>query len=222
MKYTFKLKNTAFTMIELIFVIVVLGILATLALSRIDRDIRQEAADNILSDIRYTQHLALMSSKHKFDEPKWQRAFWRIGFEYCSGSTDFYEYIGSDSSNYGGGIDDIEASIDPANGKKMIWSGAACPEGKDKNTSNRIFITYKYGINTITYNGGCSNAQYIGFDHLGRPHQGFTGSTIPDYSSLMIDNCNITFSFNDSSLNPFSIIINKETGYTYIDNQEDS
>jgi len=55
--------KSAFTMIELILVIVVLGILAALAMPRVDRDSRQEAADNILSAIRYTQHLALMDNK---------------------------------------------------------------------------------------------------------------------------------------------------------------
>lgn len=57
------MKHPAFTMIELVFVIVVLGILSALAMPRIDRDLRQEAKDNILSSIRYTQHLALIDEK---------------------------------------------------------------------------------------------------------------------------------------------------------------
>ena len=56
-------QSKAFTMIELVFVIVVIGILAALALPRIERDLRQEAADNILAAIRYTQHLALNDNK---------------------------------------------------------------------------------------------------------------------------------------------------------------
>jgi len=209
-------------MIELVFVIVVIGILAAIALPRLDRDLRQEAADSILSDIRYTQHLALLDDKHKFDEERWQRAFWRIGFEYCTGNTDYYEYIGSDSTNYEGGIDAIEAAIDPSNGKKMIWSGAACPDGGDEATSDRLFITHKYGIDTFTRAGSCSSAQYIGFDHLGRPHQGFTGSSQPNYSSILTSDCNMTFGFIDTSIDDIVITIKKETGYAYIVGQEDS
>ena len=63
----------AFTMLELVFVIVVLGILAALALPRMDRDLRQEAKDNILSAIRYTQHLALMDNKTNPLDANWQR-----------------------------------------------------------------------------------------------------------------------------------------------------
>jgi len=44
-----KMQNSAFTLLELVFVILVLGILTALAIPRIDRDLRQEAADNILS-----------------------------------------------------------------------------------------------------------------------------------------------------------------------------
>ena len=120
--------RVAFTMLELVFVIVVLGILATLAIPRLDRDLKQEASDSILSDIRYTQHLALRDNKHEFNNPQWQRAFWRVGFENCAASSGLYEYIGTDV-NYGGGIDNDEAAVDPANGEKMIWTGADWSNG---------------------------------------------------------------------------------------------
>ncbi len=87
--------RVAFTMIELVFVIVVLGVLASLAMPRLDRDIQQEAADSILSDIRYTQHLALRDYKHEFNNTDWQKAFWKVSFESC-GSGSGFTSIGSD------------------------------------------------------------------------------------------------------------------------------
>ncbi|MEA3419339.1 MAG: type II secretion system protein [Campylobacterota bacterium] len=213
------LRRPAFTMIELVMVIMVLGILAALAMPRLDRDLEQEAADNILSDIRYTQHMALRDYRHDNNDSNWQKSFWRIGFENCSDSTGLYEYIGSDD-NYGGGINDIEAAIDPVNGKKMIWSGVNCSDGGDSSTSDRLFITHKYGIDTFARTGGCSAAQYIGFDHLGRPHQGFAGSTTPNYASYMTSACTFTFTMSDG--NTFSITIEPETGHAYIVGQEDS
>ena len=220
----FNLKNRlAFTMLELVFVIVVLGILSALALPRLDRDLKQEAADSILSDIRYTQHLALVDDMHDYKNPLWQKAFWRIGFESCASSSGMYEYIGSDD-NLGGGIDDKESATDPANGKKMIWTGASCSNGGDASTSDRIFLTTKYGINTITWTGSCSAAQYVGFDHVGRPHQGFAGAPTsgekPDYSSYLATACTILFNMIDG--NSFSISIQPETGYAQIVGQPDS
>ncbi len=215
--------RVAFTMLELVFVIVVLGILASLAMPRLDRDLKQEAADSILSDIRYTQHVALRDYKHEFNNSQWQRAFWIVGFENCAASTGLYEYIGTDV-NYGGGIGDDEAALDPANGKKMIWSGADCSNGGDSTTSDRIFITHKYGITGVDFNGtgsnSCSNAQYIGFDHLGRPHQGFAASAQPDYSSYLDADCTITFTMSDGDT--FAITILPETGHAFIVGEEDS
>jgi prepilin-type N-terminal cleavage/methylation domain-containing protein len=47
-------KRKAFTIIEAIMVIVVMGIIAAVAIPRLENDSRQEASDQILSDIRYT------------------------------------------------------------------------------------------------------------------------------------------------------------------------
>ncbi len=217
----------AFTMLELVFVIVVLGILASLAMPRMDRDLKQEAADNIISDIRYTQHLALRDYKQDYNDTSgqshlWQRSFWRIGFNACTGG-ELYEYIGSDS-NYGGGIGNAEAAIDPTNGKKMYWGTAPCPDGGDSNTSDRLFITHKYGITGATFTGSgtnsCAGAQYIGFDRLGRPHQGFAGSNQPDYASYLDADCTITFTLSDGDT--FGITVQAETGHVFIVGNEDS
>ena len=214
-------QTKAFTMIELVFVIVVLGILAALALPRMDRDLRQEAADNVLSAIRYTQHLALNDDVTNPFESNWQRSFWRFGIEGCSDDGIFY-YTGSDKSMEGN-IGDSETAIDPANGKKMMGDNTnPCESSSNANASPNIFLTKKYGIldGDITF---CSQSSptHIGFDHFGRPHQSFTNSNSPNYASVLHSDCNITIS--SPAFDPDIIItIKKETGYAYIDGQDDS
>lgn len=215
----------AFTMIELVFVIVVLGILTAMAIPRMDRDLKQEAADNILSSIRYTQHLALLDDKHKFDNAKWQQRFWHIVFGTCTGN-DRYYMVGSDdnmTSSTNAYFTQNEAALDPTNGKPMFWSnGTDCSTGGDNTVSENIFISKKYGVTNISTTGGCSN-NYIGFDHLGRPYgSSFSNSSKPNNAGYMNSDCNLTFSSSNSAFDPFSIIINKETGYAYIDGQPDS
>ena len=211
-------------MVELIFVIVVIGILAALAIPRLERDLRQEAAINILSAIRYTQHLALIDDKTDPTQPKWQQRFWRLYFGTCNGGK-FYA-IGSDNnmeSASNARVDFNESAIDPANGKR-IWAhdGSGCSGSHAMSEiSPNIFIGKKYGIDTIS--GGCGNVKYVAFDHLGRPHgSGFSTSASPDYSSYMTTDCNFTFSSSSNAFDPFSIIIEKESGYAYIEGQEGS
>ena len=213
--------KAAFTMIELVIVIVVLGILAVIAMPRLERDLRQDAADAILSDIRYTQHLALTDFKHRRGTPNWQKSFWRIGFNLCTG-TDYYEFVGSDMDYLGGPIGNAEAAIDPANGNRMVWNNGACANGGDSLTSERIFISYKYGIDNVVGSASCPS-EYVGFDHLGRPHTRFAGigpigaGSAENYNSYMNVQCTLTFTMSNDDI--FAITIQPETGYAEIVNQ---
>ncbi|MCF6207453.1 MAG: prepilin-type N-terminal cleavage/methylation domain-containing protein [Sulfurovum sp.] len=222
------MKHRAFTMIELIFVIIVVGIIAAMAMPRIDRDIRQGAAQTILSNIRYTQHLALMDNKHRFDNRNWQKRYWKIMFGTCTGNDRFF-MVGSDDDMDGGasGFFDInESAIDPTNGKPLFWTnGQDCSEGDTtKTVSPQVFISKRYGIKSFTFLRGCANVQYVGFDRLGRPHVGFSsaGNINPDYASYMTDDCIINFKFTDTSIEDLNITINKETGYAYVVGAEDN
>jgi len=209
----------AFTMIELVFVIVVLGILAALAIPRMETDTRQEAADNILSAIRYTQHFALMDDKTDPTSNVWQKRLWQIRFSNPSNS--WYYSIGSNMDD-GNNLDQNESARDPLNGKYMHSTDAT----NDTDESPNIFLTKKYGINNITMNG-CkgqlnSNAMHIAFDQLGRPHRGVTQGGANDYRTLITSgDCTLTFSFSNG-LTPLVIVVEKETGHAYIQGQPDS
>ncbi len=211
----------AFTMLELVFVIVVLGILAALALPRLDRDIRQEAADNILSAIRYTQHLALNDDKTDPFPPNndWQKSLWQIRF---TGTTTLSYTIGSNMDYDTGGtnIDKAESAIDPFNGKYMYNNAPSSPQDDE---SPNIFLTKKYGINSISFNcpHGTTSPKHIAFDHLGRPHRGITTAT-NNYASYNNADCIITFGFETSDIADLVITIVQETGHAYIVEQDDS
>jgi len=217
------LSRAAFTMLELVMVIVVLGILASLAIPRMERDLKQEAADSILSNIRYTQHLAQIDFKHDFADTQWQRKFWQIQFQSCANDSGLFMTVGSDVDEQGD-IDRVkESAIDPSNAKPMFWTNTNdCSNGGDETVSDNIFITKKYGVYKIKGGGGCKGIQYIGFDHLGRPHIQFSGSTEPNYASYMKTSCTFTFTLLEPKDDTFQITIEPETGYAYIVDQNAS
>ena len=61
----------AFTLIELVFVIVVVGVLAAAIIPRIQTNPVKEAAIQLLSHIRYTQHLAMVDDKYNSNDSAW-------------------------------------------------------------------------------------------------------------------------------------------------------
>ena len=222
------MKKPAFTMLELIMVIVVLGILAALAMPRMDRDLRQEAGDNILSAIRYTQHLALMDNKTNPNDLQWQRTLWSIQFVAQGG--ELYYRVAS-NMNHGGNLNQIEAAIDPSNGKYM-YSNHVSPAGPNESPS--VFLTDKYGVNNVDFtncsgqigngaNNVGANIHHISFDYLGRPHRGVIQGGTNDFHTVLHAPCTIRFTFIDPVAIPFiDILINQETGYAQIVGQPDS
>jgi Tfp pilus assembly protein FimT len=217
-------------MLELVMVVVVLGILAAVAIPRLERDIRQEAADNILSAIRYTQHMAVMDDVTDPSRTKWQRKYWRFGVRSCltTEGTVFY-YVGSDK-DMEGNIDKIEAAVDPSNGKRMLGkAGQSCTNGvQDTAISPNIYLTRLYGIKDTNMfvncgGGGADAARYIGFDYAGRPHVGFSDAdTTSGWNAPLANDCVLEFEFEDSNIPDLKIRIEKETGYAYIVGQNGS
>lgn len=210
-------------MIELVFVIIVLGILAAMALPRMDRDIQQEAADHILSQIRYTQHLALNDYKQRFDDHRWQRRFWRIVFSTCKNNTGKFYMVGSDDDMTGADnafFEETEAAIDPVRGTPIFWKNPkTCSNGGDGTVSEDLFLTHRFGIIDVTNSCG---AAHIAFDHLGRPYHGsaFSNADAVNYAGYADKRCTFTFTFSDEE--SFQINIEPETGYAYIEGEESS
>ncbi len=216
----------AFTMIELVFVIVVVGILSYMVASSFTRNPLREAADQLVSHIRYTQHLAMMDDKFDVNDATWYRKRWQIRFS-TAGGVESYAIM-SDINSDGnpnasvGGI--IEVAKDPLNSIQYLIGTPTTSffnNTKPEFMNKKLDLTSTYGVTRITVVGGGtgSTANRILFDSLGRPYRGDTNALNAGVIASPADRIAITpitVTLTDSNLNTMVITIDPETGYTHI------
>ena len=181
----------AFTMIELVFVIVIVGILSAMIAPNFQRNSTREAADQIVSHIRYTQHLAMMDNKFETNNQNWYKNRWNIDLNTTSYSISSEQYK-NDGSN---------------DGTKYASNPLASKQPLNPTGTKELNVADKYGI-TITNN--CS-VDKIFFDYIGRPLNG----TSSPYGDILTSSCDINVSDGTQTI---TIRIKPETGYTYIVN----
>lgn len=195
---------------EMIFVIVVIGILAAIVAPKGGQDKLQEAATQVLSHIRYTQHLAMIDDKFDPNGSAWFKKKWQIRFRRNSGSSG---YVIFSDSNAQGNVDGGEEAIDPLSKQRMNGF-------KDWQDGD---LTLKYGIygNDSGIVQSCfeadgslvtSNRGVFAFDYLGRPYRGLSNATNPAQYLLTAD-CNLTLTSAEGSV---TIKVHPETGYACI------
>ena len=197
----------AFSMLELVFVIVVTGIIAMTIIPRMDRDNIYEMGEQVLSHIKYTQHLALTDNVYDHTRNDWYKARWHIDF--VNGSCGVFYRVGSDRdlSSGTGDFTNLEAARDPLT-KTLIYNNTTPCAVRD-GWYGGVLLGQKY--NVVTMASSC-NTQRIVFDHIGRPYTGFHINT--PQLSLMNRDCNYTFT--DGNGNSATITVTGETGYSYI------
>jgi prepilin-type N-terminal cleavage/methylation domain-containing protein len=231
----------AFTLLELIFVIVVVGILAAVIIPNTRSNPLQEAAIQLVSHIRYTQHLAMIDDKFDANEPFWYRQRWQLAFSAAGGTNSYM--IFADSPSIVGAYDrnpganhtytDVEVALNPLSKDKYLIGIAfgSFDNSETKKLSKELDIGNKYGINAITFSGGStgSNAKRILFDYLGRPYRGNTSSTSAAALSSAVDkvatsaiyiklcvNACVNPKTSANNENEIVIKIEPETGYAHI------
>ena len=214
----------AFTMLELVVVIVVIGIIAVAALPRINDDHIAEAADQVMSHIRYTQHLAMQDSKVG-DGDKWYKKRWSITFtraSFCRGTNEWRYSVYHDDGDTTGNLNSAnEVARDPSDPSKFMSSGwAGISKANCANASSKYNLARKFGITNVELRGVCgdSNLQTISFDEFGRPMRGVstTGtSATRGYDRLIHNgqNCQIVLS---TAKKTATITVTPETGFLQV------
>jgi prepilin-type N-terminal cleavage/methylation domain-containing protein len=211
----------AFTMIEIIFVISVIGILAAVVIPRTGSNKLNEAAIQVVSHIRYTQHLAVIDDKFNGSDSIWFKRRWQIIFG-NSAYTDYkpaYTIFSDTSGTASGKPDKSEIAKNPLDSSKILSGGHSGtinftdPDDK-KIATKEMNLGATYGIDSYLLTGGCSGAR-VAFDHLGRPISGDLSSTTTSYHAgrLIKERCNVILTNDEGSI---TIAIEPESGYAHI------
>ena len=228
-KFQKSLNNQAFSMLELVFVIVVIGILAATIIPQTKTNPLQEAAIQVASHIKYTQHLAMMDDRYdanrtdKNGKVKWYKERWQLVFTSSdfSGDAEAYTIFSDKIGNSTGDANELEIARNPENSAQIMTGGYSKTTAVNYTSSGfmgmkKLNIGKTYGVISVFLGGGCNKSwKRISFDHLGRPFQGDQSSMGTPYNisstqRLIKKTCTVTLS--DGSKNVV-ISIEPETGY---------
>lgn len=232
----------AFSLLELVVVIVVVGILAAAIIPRTESNRAHEAAMQVVNDIRYTQHLAMLDDKFNPADNEWFKKRWTILFnsdQYTCNKiayTIFQDLSGTGNPDLTSTV--IEVARDPQNAnieynkgqflsggfsgendldfRNLQECGGSNPEKVRGNKKYNLGLTY--GISSIKFSSSCSyySSQRISFDHVGRPIYGKLSSYTESYEKNRIVRADCEIQLQDDIGETVTIVITPETGYTYI------
>ena len=223
----------AFTMLELVFVIVVVGILVAIMIPRTESTKLQEAAIQLVSHIRYTQHLAMLDDKFKSNDSSWYKKRWQLKFARGIGTNNKWSYVIFSDTSGTGNPDPDEVATNPLDGNKKLTggsTGATMIHTGDSSATAKMNIGEKFGILDVDFSSACrtgSTSKNLLFDNLGRPLRGNDRDYLSSYDSVSTTNilvdsgCTITIcSVSDcnsaTQKEKVTISVEKETGYIHI------
>lgn len=205
----------AFSFVELVVVIVAIGLLAVFIMPKFQRNDLDLAADQVLSHIRYTQHLALVDDKYDALDEYWFKSRWQIYFHtYRLDSktqhqtyTVFSDFVGAHTGN----PDAREIAKNPLNPSKMLSTDHSGIFGIKK--SPELDLTATFSIADVNFRNCKTKATRIMFDEIGRPYVGRKHDSA--YDGLMDSPC--TIELVHKSNDKICIVIEPITGYAHID-----
>jgi len=228
------MKNS-FTLLELIFVIVVVGIIAVVTLRKTPSDNLDRATIQLVSHLRYTQHLALNQDFYSTTDMNWFKRRWKLSFSNGADTNNYWAYsVWADTAGDAtGSPDPKEIAVNPMNKSKRLtggFNGNLFIHTNDPRATQELNIGQAYGILDIKFSSPCrtgAHSKSIAFDHVGRPLRGALENYIAPYKSSIKTNilihkqcqitlCSVANCDNASADEKRIIAIEPETGYAHI------
>lgn len=214
----------AFTFMELIFVIVIAGILLAVAIPRLSTvDELQIATDQVIGHIRYAQSTALANDRYdSARKTEWYKYASQVAFHSNIGSKGKLAYSvfidkGGDNRSGAGNRNPNEGEIllNPLDSSLLLSGGFDninedwCKKAPNRSCIDKsLCLECTYNIISIATTFP-NNSQRIGFDELGRPFTGFAGSGLRYLEKRGV------ITLTHKSGDKMSICIEPETGYTH-------
>ncbi|CAM4069464.1 pilus assembly FimT family protein [Campylobacter armoricus] len=220
----------SFTLIELVFVCIILSILFSIGYFYFKPDYLRLGAEQILSDIKYTRHLAMMQNDFRAREfnvakREWFKAKWQIYFIRSKSATNneqtytiFLDKNGDGNANIGKNLinKDREIAVDLINPNILMNSGqSGVINQNDFKTNPRYNIEKTYGINEVSFEGSCKGGTRLIFDDYGRLYTPLKNSSrVYDKLSNPLNNCIIKLSNKNNK--HICIVVDPISSYAFI------
>jgi prepilin-type N-terminal cleavage/methylation domain-containing protein len=200
----------AFTFIEIVVVVVIVGILTAIVISSFKEDNIELAKEEMILRLRYAQHLAVMEDKFNTEQGFWDRRRWRF---HCSDATRSCAVLAPSQLTPAGVVINppipSDFALDPQDRTLLTGDCMGAVGCSDLNTTQRLALGSKWGISRIEKSNNCRGAAgvlTIIFDEIGRPY-GLNGDT----PELLNATCRITITHSQEGQESFCV--EPETGF---------
>ncbi|EGH4468030.1 Tfp pilus assembly protein FimT/FimU [Campylobacter lari] len=220
----------AFTLIELVFVCIILSLLFSMAYVYYKPDYLRLGAEQVLNDIKYTRHLALIQNDFRVKEfniakREWFKAKWQLYFIRSKSATNneqtytiFLDKNGDGNANIGKNMinKDREIAVDLINPDILMNSGQSGVINQNDFKANLKYnIEKTYGISKVLFEGACKGSTRLIFDDYGRLYTPLKNAT-RTYDKLTSFNNDCIIRLSNNQNEHVCIIINPISGYAYI------
>ena len=185
----------AFTLLELVFVIVIAGILAFVLIPKSSDTKLLESANQLISHIRYAQQLALNNDQFDPNDKNWYKKMWRIEFEsngtykVWRGADATSNKIAPDPANPGQKLKDVQLKRGiVAKGKKVIFDELGrvySEQATNKSYENKIEQN-----TTIKLCKGSASSDCTGKERIELSIEPETGYILPEHCGATDKNGN--------------------------------
>ncbi len=201
-------RKKSFSLLEIIFVLIILGIILFQIVPKNQISKLHLATQKIILYLNYTRYIAHIDNKFDIKDEQWERKRWTLKFLNCEKRIGgLYYIVYSDTKGGTAHFEKTDTLFDPLN-NKYLYSNE-CKEDIINDKSKHILLTQEYGITKVDVS--CNTTSTIGQISFG-----FDGNI---YSQLgtnikeITQQCQIKL-FNEK--NQFSTIaIEPKTGYIH-------
>jgi len=209
------MKKTSFTLIEIIFVLILVSIILSFSSPKIKVPKLLLAKQQIITHLKYTRYIAMLDNKYFYNDTYWYKKLWNIKFLNCKKDVGgIYYVIYSNKYNptrwY---VSKDETLIDPFT-NNYIYSSSSCQQDSLYDKSKYVLLTNYYGIKDIEIS--CNNTSSLGqiyFDNNGTAYSYIDNDYTKINEYKIKNNCIITLISNDNRKE--NITIEGNTGYIY-------
>jgi len=147
-----------FSLLELIFIILVVGIIASQSIQKNNLSKLTLAKNQIILHLKYARYIAMLDNKYDYQDIEWYKKRWSLKFLNCQSSIGGIYYVIYNDLVSNGAIKKEETLKDPLTGN-YIYS-YQCTKDSLYDKSKFVLLTEEYEIKSI--NISCNETSTIG------------------------------------------------------------